>query len=438
MSLGFSVHNTAIIMTLPPRISLLLLHFAVLFCLDIASAFGGPLHPSRRVMAVVALATSSDNNGGGDQSLVNHLATLDRKWQIQQRSKPQSRWTTIYVNEHNELDETAPSSSYSHSHSHKKVYLLEPPNKTIPSCIIVFYGGAGLGQFPQIAYNELLVRISNRLNAAILAAPYPLGLDHFGLAKNVGELARQAIEYCQEDPTRLYPSSIPVYCLAHSLGCKLAAIHVAATSPDYRGMGFMSFNNFGFAKAIDMAKQFADAIGGIVETPNPFSELRKGDRTREILNTVFQFAETAVTAIGIEFQPAPQDMERIMELKFDEERRRKVRMFVFDEDKLDSSQEIWTACQGSGPSVSGLPGTHLTPVYFKIGLDQMPEEARGMAKEAMGGFESASFGNEEELNTLVNEICDWILGKNPSRGPKWMQEVPQIAGVAADVDEQQP
>jgi hypothetical protein len=43
------------------------------------------------------------------------------------------------------------------------VYLLEPPNNSLPSCLIVFTGGAGLGTYPQIAYNELLLRISNRL-----------------------------------------------------------------------------------------------------------------------------------------------------------------------------------------------------------------------------------------------------------------------------------
>jgi hypothetical protein len=38
------------------------------------------------------------------------------------------------------------------------VWLLEPPNSTIPSCIIVFMSFVGLGQFPNIAYSQLLTR----------------------------------------------------------------------------------------------------------------------------------------------------------------------------------------------------------------------------------------------------------------------------------------
>jgi hypothetical protein len=102
---------------------------------------------------------------------------------------------------------------------------------------------------------------------------------------------------------------------------------------------------------------------------------------------------------------------------------------VFDDDTLDSTEDFTTACQGLGPSVSELPGTHLTPVYFKFGLEELPEEARGVARSAMGGIESASFGNEEELNALVDEVCDWILGKGPSRRP---QEQPRLTGTVLD------
>jgi len=32
-----------------------------------------------------------------------------------------------------------------------------------------------------------------------------------------------------------------------------------------------------------------------------------------------------------------------------------------------------------------------------------------------GGFQNASFGNEEELNSLVEEVVGWMMGKGPSR-----------------------
>jgi hypothetical protein len=121
-------------------------------------------------------------------------------------------------------------------------------------------------------------------------------------------------------------------------------------------------------------------------------------------------------------------MNRLIGLKYDEDRQAKTRLFVFDEDTLDSTEDFTSSCQGLGPEVSELPGTHLTPVYFKFGLDELPEEARGIASNAMGGINSASFGNEEELNAIVNEVCDWILGKKPSR----RAEQPRLTGMASD------
>ena len=305
------------------------------------------------------------------------------------------------------------------------VYLLEPPNQSVPSCIITFVGGAGLGSYPQIAYNELLLRISDRLNAAVVAAPYQVGLDHFALAQETGERARQALEYCQDDPGYLYPVSLPVYSLSHSLGGKLTAIHMAATNQDYAGVGMISFNNFGFGQTIGMAKEFAEEIRTSIQgMPNIDPQL---------LDTVFSFAETAVSAIGIDFSPTTEQMERLINLKYDTEKQAKTRLITFDNDKLQSTREFVDACEGQGPDVCELPGTHLTPVFFELGLDQIPDvEAQNMAKEAMGGFEKASFGSEEELSQLVDEVCSWILGKEPSRRPDWQREPPQIAAATTE------
>lgn len=66
--------------------------------------------------------------------------------------------------------------------------------------------------------------------------------------------------------------------------------------------------------------------------------------------------------------------------------------------------------------MSKLSGTHLTPVYFELSLDEMPDaEVQNMAREAMGGFQKASFGDEEQLNGLADEIASWIEGKEPSQ-----------------------
>ena len=76
----------------------------------------------------------------------------------------------------------------------------------------------------------------------------------------------------------------------------------------------------------------------------------------------------------------------------------------------------------------------MTPVFFKWNADDLAKDAMGefadtvspenlnMAKEAMGGFQGASFGDEVAFGALVQEVCDWILGKPPTQPTR-----PQIA-----------
>ena len=394
--------------------------------------------------------------------LTSTLARLDRQWEIQQRATPTSRWTKLVLpssEEEKQDPSTRPTSPSPFTAEgvvsegippfprQDYVYLLEPPNNAIPSCLIVFTGGAGLGTYPQLAYNEFLLRLSNRLNAAVITAPYNVGLDHFALAKETGDLARRAMIYCQDNVQFQYPESLPVYAVTHSLGGKLACIYTAATAQKWDGMGFISFNNFSFGKTIGMAREFAATIRestGMSGTTTGTGAA--GVMTEEALNTIFNFAEMAVSAVGIDFSPTQIDMERLIQMKFTPELQQKTRLFTFDKDKLENSQDFLKACGAAtvdsstgsadqsiwsaGPTVSGLPGTHLTPVFFKLGVDDIPDEyAREMAREATGGFESASFGDEEELATLVDEVSNWILGKPPSRKPAWLRERPQIAAA---------
>jgi hypothetical protein len=161
---------------------------------------------------------AADNPAG---ELVSTLAKLDQNWIVQQRAQgPKSRWTKLVLpKDDGQAYEEAPSTTIAQQQQQDFVYLLEPPTSTIPSCLIVFLGGAGLGQFPHIAYNEFLLRLSTKLNASILTAPYQVGLDHFNIAKQAGERLRKAVLFCEDDPKRLYPSTLPTYCLGHSLGC---------------------------------------------------------------------------------------------------------------------------------------------------------------------------------------------------------------------------
>ena len=142
---------------------------------------------------------------------------------VQQEKGAASRWTKLLmtkVSPDSEDDTQGILEDPPFSATEKAddvVYLLEPSNSftSSPSCLIVFVGGAGLGQFPQIAYSEFLTRLSDKLNAAVMVAPYTVGFDHFELAKTTGDRLRRAMIYCQDDPKRQYPATLPTFALSH-------------------------------------------------------------------------------------------------------------------------------------------------------------------------------------------------------------------------------
>jgi hypothetical protein len=266
------------------------------------------------------------------------------------------------------------------------------------------------GQYPQIAYSELLSRISKRLNAAIITAPYPLGLDHFELSKKAGEALRRAALQCEEKGG--YSTSLPKFYLGHSLGSKLLSIQFAASGVrDAEGIGYMSYNNFGFKDTLSMVKDFADDFND--GTPGPTGGI---GGQGAMFDQILDFAGEAVGMMGFDFNPDPATMDRIVEMKYDGALQKKTRLFIFDNDDLDSSNGFIDACSGTGPSISRLKGKHLSPVYVKLGIDDLniSDEQKPFVTEATGGFQNASFGDEESMNGAVNEICDWIMGKEPT------------------------
>ena len=367
-------------------------------------------HVQRSPTTTGLLMSQGDSDGmegAGAGELVSALARLDQQYELSTTRRRIGEWEKLVLSEEptdykwND-DLTPPPPEY--------VYLLEPAPPTTPSCVILCTGGAGLGAYPHIAYSELLKRISARLNAAVIAAPYDLGIDHFEISKKNGESLRQAIIKLEDE--RGYASSLPKFFLSHSLGCKLQTISLAATGigSDLQGIGFMSYNNFGFSSIVQQTKSFARELQGNIGSGM--------DET--MLESIGQFAEMAIGMIGLEFNPSPADTERIVSTKYVKDLQDKTRLFVFDDDGLDSSEGFLNACQaagGDGPKVSGLEGSHLGPVYINLNLDDLdlPDEARGIAGEMSGGFQGASFGDETVMQGAVNEICNWVLGKPPTR-----------------------
>mmetsp|Transcript_26502 Transcript_26502/g.56792 ORF Transcript_26502/g.56792 Transcript_26502/m.56792 type:complete len:458 (+) Transcript_26502:232-1605(+) len=422
---------------------------ALAIAISVAASIGGsgafsPAFPStnKNQHLVAASRSLSSSNGGDFGELTSALAKLDQQWQIEQRSsfaegRGKPRWSKLVLPKEeggggggtNEATETPFRAEDDY------VWMLEPPRGSIPSCVVVFTGGAGLGQFPQVAYNELLSGISDKLNAVCLTVPYEVGLDHFALAKQTGEKIRRALLVLKEDDesnNEQQQRSLPTYSLAHSLGCKLQTIYLAATGLEvsFDGVGFLAYNNFSFARTISMARIFAKELTGGGMPGGTGSVM--GNINPEVVNNLFDFAEMAVGAIGVEFSPTPEDTERLIQLRYNDGLKDKTRVFVFDSDNLDSSEDFRRACggssdvNGSSVDVSSLEGGHLTPVYIQFQTDEIAREAMGglgdtfsqenldAAKEAMGGFQGASFGDEIAFGALVDEVCDWILGKPPS------------------------
>lgn len=401
-----------------------------------------------------------DSLGGGELS--SALTRLDQSWEIQQRrgNPMQNRWVRLEIknddenDDENDDDNDQASVEEEVEEENKKdfVYCCKPwSGGGIPSVVLIFWGGAVLGQFPHIAYNELLVRLSDRLNAAVVAAPYSVGLDHFELAKTTGENLRRALLQCQQDDEPfVLPESVPIYGIAHSLGAKLATIYLGATTGmKLDGIAYLAYNNYGFGQTIGMVTEFANQIrqnSNSNDNDNTMDPMKQ-----DFVQQVMGFAETAVGALGVEFSPSPQDTRRIVSWQYDDDnnnnnddrkRSTKTRLFAFDEDGLDCSQEFVEDSSSNRPttksnnasksghvSVAGVPGNHLTPVYLRFGLEDLPSDAaRIMVEQAnTEGYQSASFGNEQHLETLVDEITAFCLGKDPSRPPQWQQEQQQDA-----------
>ena len=473
------------------------------------------------IIAATAAAPTDDPLGGGE--LTSTLMKLEGQWALQQRSSKNTRgkpqWSKLLVpndttdNDKDDDDvfeasttvtsntdlnvmnrnpngvesDTAATTTAPPAREEEYVWMLEPPNQSIPSCVIVLLGGAGLGQYPQVVYNALLSHLAVHLNAVCLTVPYEVGLDHFTLSKRTGELIRRALlllnpEEDEDDdeehtgPTR----KKPVFLLAHSLGCKLQTIYMAATGMGdtmFEQIGFLAYNNFSFGQTIQMARTFADELKQATTTSGASSRSRSSsseDRTtttntntnNSMFNSLFDLAEKAIEGFGVDFSPTAAETERLVSLRYNQELQAKTRLFVFDEDTLDSSVEFQAACaattatttptiaaaatsasataeeesratspvsssSSSSPprmTVSKLPGGHLSPVYLQWNATELVEEAMGgtstntktnavnnfvtpeMAKEALNGFQGAAFGDEQAFNILVKEITDWILG----------------------------
>jgi hypothetical protein len=377
-----------------------------------------------------------DQEQKNNQNKNNRWKKLDLRTPIEKAEDKESGYST-----------TTDFSSLLQATQPQAAYLLEPPNGSTPTSLILFLGGAVLGTYPQVAYNEFLHRLSSKTNAAVLAIPYNVGLDHLEIAKHSEKMFSKAMEHIETKYKPEWKNAlevIPQYALGHSLGCKLHTLRMAAvpqSSVGLTGVGFMAFNNYGFSRSVGMARSFASQIFGA----GPAEAQSNGFN----MNTIFELVEQVTSFAGLEFTPSPKDTERIIELKLASNPElqfpRKCRLFQFEDDNLDCSTEFDACFKSDGSpenfnpdfaadaetSATGdtevtsivqsartsiipttrLPGTHLTPVYLNVQLKDIlkntPPEAEEIAKQ-MTDLQGVSFGDEKELDKLVDSVVKWM------------------------------
>jgi len=295
--------------------------------------------------------------------------------------------------------------------------------------VVHFIGGAVLGQYPHIAYDAFLSALCDEAGVLVVATPYELGTNHTKISAE-----------CQAGLSRAWgavaaregynPGAVPVFAVGHSLGCKLQLIAscgeqdkssggekseaMQAPPPNRAGHLFVAFNNATAADSVRLLEKFArellrkrnEATGAnTAGASDPFDTFFKN------LPTITALAERAAAAAGLDFTPSPQET-------MDGARRRfvssKVRLVSFTDDDLDQNDQLAEAlikryevtlgcAPGTAPvTTCELPGTHLTPVYFKFdGTALSP---------ALGQLGGLSLGDAEAVKKLSEDGVKWLKG----------------------------
>merc|ERR1712028_222747 len=71
-----------------------------------------------------------------------------------------------------------------------------------------------------------------------------------------------------------------------------------------------------------------------------------------MFNSLFDLAEKAIEGFGVDFSPTAAETERLVSLRYNQELQAKTRLFVFDEDTLDSSVEFQAACAATATTTT--------------------------------------------------------------------------------------
>ena len=292
-----------------------------------------------------------------------------------------------------------------------------------------FIGGAVLGSYPHIAYDAFLSALCDGAGVAVVATPYELGTDHGAIsAKCQRDFARAWSALCARE--NLPRDSAPVFAAGHSLGCKLLLLAACVAGPsDAESKGdttlvrdpaaraghlFIAFNNATAADSVRLLEKFARellerraerASGGDARMNDAFEGFTRN------LPSLTALAEKAARAAGMDFTPGPDETLERAKRGFESPR---VRLVRFADDDLDQNAELERTLRrrfelvapagDARVSVAELPGTHLSPVFFKFDVAGL---SPAFAK--LGGVK---VGDEAQVERLARDGVAFLTGKS--------------------------
>jgi len=178
----------------------------------------------------------------------------------------------------------------------------------------------------------------------------------------------------------------------------------------------MAFNNFGVQDQVKLLRETVNAFqgGGGVQ----------GAAADRLWETVLGPVVGRVAQLsGFEFKPGPEELLDLASTQYG--RAGRTRAFRFAGDTLDCSEELLEALEERDSIVevradsSVLEGGHLTPVVISLkDVSQAAGNASGPVGQVAGrmgerfgsGSGSFRFGNEAELEALLDELVAWAKG----------------------------
>lgn len=232
--------------------------------------------------------------------------------------------------------------------------------------IVHFLGGAFVATAPQLSYRTLLEQVGQE-GYVIIAIPFLNTFNHLTIARDVLNRFETILDrlYARNSFGR---SSLPVYGIGHSMGCKLHLIIGSLFEVKRAGNILISFNNYPAKKAI------------------PF-----GDKIQ--INPAFD----------VEFSPSPEETNQLIDDEYLVSRNLLIR---FHNDTIDQTINLNPVLQEKYPrttALKALPGNHLTPlgqeVSWRAGEIFTP-------LDAVGQFLKKGLSNE--ISPLKKEILLWL------------------------------